>query len=472
MLFSLLVVCVLLFVECRIEALAPDLKTLVESRIEERMGGKIGLKIDHISGGIFHPFVLNGISVNGKDRIPLFSSLVINNIRTDYYVWDIVKIRGCGFLDNLLPKDSRIYVNFVSKSNGVTGFVSLEGDIQEPKIRGYVILPDKSRVDFSGLVKGDLLEAVFKRGAVVFKAQLSVSDEGMIVLDIKTNHLDLNGLDIVCDLVLKTRIVKFSDDPADMCLEGQVETKSLILNYRPFFNIKSSYVYSDGVFALPDISIGEGFRARAKIGIQQPYYLDATLTANHVSLAWLFRSMGVKDATSVISGIMNGKVELKGPLAALKADIDLDIKKGTLSTLDFESLTAALKGDLPFLKIEESRITRNSGYFSLAGEMDLRKLGKSSLFADLEIITDDKAITWDEWDAKKERGLNEITMKKRLSEEVNLDFIKYISEESVGESLKNADEVQLEYKLHPNDSLKMVVGQDKDFIGLEHKDRF
>ena len=38
--------------------------------------------------------------------------------------------------------------------------------------------------------------------------------------------------------------------------------------------------------------------------------------------------------------------------------------------------------------------------------------------------------------------------------------------------MKYGDEVQLEYKLHPNDSLKVTVGQDKDFLGLEHKDKF
>ena len=108
----------------------------------------------------------------------------------------------------------------------------------------------------------------------------------------------------------------------------------------------------------------------------------------------------------------------------------------------------------------------------MAGEIDFRKMGKSTLFQDLKIASDDKAITWDEWDVEKLQDTHQIRMKKRISEDVNIDFKKFIAGERIDESIRGTDEIQLEYKLHPNNSLKMVVWQDRDFLGFEHKDKF
>ena len=63
-------------------------------------------------------------------------------------------------------------------------------------------------------------------------------------------------------------------------------------------------------------------------------------------------------------------------------------------------------------------------------------------------------------------------MKKKINDDIDIDFKKFTSEDTIDESLKYGDEVQLEYKLHPNDSLKVMVGQDKEFLGIEHKDKF
>jgi hypothetical protein len=135
-------------------------------------------------------------------------------------------------------------------------------------------------------------------------------------------------------------------------------------------------------------------------------------------------------------------------------------------------LSAHLKGDGPVIRIDDSRITRESGYFVLAGDMDLRKMGKTSMFANLRLVGDDKAITWDGWYTSKVQNVREVTMKKKITDDIGLDFKKFTSEDVIDESLKYTDEVQLEYKLHPNDSLKIMVGQDKDFLGIEHKDKF
>jgi len=63
-------------------------------------------------------------------------------------------------------------------------------------------------------------------------------------------------------------------------------------------------------------------------------------------------------------------------------------------------------------------------------------------------------------------------MQKRLNDDLNIDFKKVFADDRVDESLRNTDEVGVEYKLQPNDSLKLSVGAEKDFFGYEHKDKF
>jgi len=55
---------------------------------------------------------------------------------------------------------------------------------------------------------------------------------------------------------------------------------------------------------------------------------------------------------------------------------------------------------------------------------------------------------------------------------INIDFKKFLNDERIDEGSRYEDEVKLEYELNSNDSLKMMVGSNNDFFGVEHKDKF
>ena len=76
-LILLLAVCVVLFIEDRIEAFAPEVKSFAESKIEDAFGGKIKLAIGDIDGGLLHPITFNDIKIEnakGVSIIPVASS--------------------------------------------------------------------------------------------------------------------------------------------------------------------------------------------------------------------------------------------------------------------------------------------------------------------------------------------------------------------------------------------------------------
>ena len=461
------------FFESRIEAFVPELKNFAEARLEEAFGGRFRLSIGSVDGGIMRPFVFNDIRITDRRGKPLFSSLDIAGISTNYRLWDVLSgYKDSSMILALLGGASSIDVKFEARDKGISGFARVEPASEGPRFKGYARFFGKDRVDFSGKINGGSFNVEINLSAGALKAEGAITDDGVLLVNLKVSRLKLWGCDIAGEADLTNRAVKPAADPKASYIEGELAAKKITLDHRPFPDLKASYRISDGILKLSGINFADAFKGSADVVLKKPYRIDARFAVNNVSLQWLMPTLGAKDAASIISGTMNGRFELSGPPKNLKLTATLDIRKGSLLTLDFDSLNATLNGEWPILRIEDSRINRESGYFSLAGEMDLRKIGKNSLFEDIKVTTDDKAITWDGWDSKGLGGVQEVRMKKKITDDFDIDFKKFVTEKKIDESMRDTDEVYLEYKLHPNESLKMMMGQDKNFLGLEHKDKF
>lgn len=437
----LLAACLVLLFETRVGSLLPRLRGIAEARAEEILGNKIRLSIGSISGGILHPFVFSDIKIKDKNDTLLAPSLVIDSIRTNYRLRDLL----------LNKKD--------------------QGDLLNSKVKGYILFFNKDRIEFSGGIRQDSfdLDIWLPKGGM--RIEGNITDDGVLSVKLKANHVKLYDFDITCDVNIKNKNMASPYD-SKQNFEGEVEAKNLILNYKPFLDFKALYKIYDSKLEVLQLNFEDGITASGKILLKKPYDMNVVLKMNNINLGWLLFRLGFEEATSAISGTLNGKFELSGIVDALRLNSHFEIRKGTILTLDFDYLSASIKGDLPFVRIEDSRITRPSGYFVLAGEMDLRRLGKNNLFDDIRIVTDDNAITWDSLDTTNLQYAREVRMSKKINEEISLDLKKIVDEGTIGENIRFRDEVQFEYKLHPNDSLKMMVGQGEEFLGIEHKDKF
>ncbi len=426
-LYLLLAVCVILFIEDRIEAFVPEMKNFAEARIEKAAGGRIKFSIGDIDGGLFQPITFNDVKIK-SGTAGAFPSLEVSSIKTEYRLWDIMNASSGGFFS----------------------------------ARGRIDLASGGRINFIGKIKNGVFDIELKPNHGVIKAQGNFGEKGLLDANFKVYHLDIGGYDFTCEGVLK----------AENTAQGSVELKNCVLNYKPFLNLEASYKISGGMLEITNFSLSDIFKGHGTFQLREPFNINAVLTVNNLSLSWLGLALGAKNASSILSGTANIKCDFKGPLAGLRSNVKMEIRKGAIATLGFEYLSAHLKGEGPVIRIEDSRITRESGTFILAGDIDLRKIGKDTMFGNIRLVGDDKAINWDGWDTSKVQNIREVTMKKRINDDINLDFKKYTFENVIDESLKYGDEVQLEYKLHPNDSLKVMVGQDKEFLGIEHKSKF
>jgi hypothetical protein len=76
----LLVVSFIAFIESRIEAFAPQFKTLAENKIEEAFKGGIDINIGRLEGGILRPFLLRDVKIFKKGGKASSSIVVIDTI--------------------------------------------------------------------------------------------------------------------------------------------------------------------------------------------------------------------------------------------------------------------------------------------------------------------------------------------------------------------------------------------------------
>jgi hypothetical protein len=471
-LIALLVFSFILFFESRVESFAPQIRNIVEYKVGEALGKNMKLSIGDLDGGIFRPFILNDVKIAGKEDSAVFSSFEIKSIRSNYRIWDVL-LKGKEYkpILNMLREEPCIYVDFVTKNKELSGYVKLEGDMESADIQGYLILFEKRRIDINGKLKAKSFYVELRPRSGSLKIEGKRDSDGSFLTNIKADHLRFSGIDIVCEASLKNRVFKPAGDKLGGYVEGQIETKSLVLNYSLFPDVKASYRVYNGLLDIANLDVGKDLKVKGRASLRDPYNLNFTCMTDNASLGAVLSCFGIhcKDA---VSGTLNAKIELKGPAKNLKTSARISVRQGTLGPLDFESLEAVLKGDGPIMRIEESRISRSSGHFSIAGEIDLRKIGKSTVFQQLSIVSEDNAIAWDGWNSVNIQGVQEITMTKRVNQDINVGFKKFMPDKQIDESMRNKEEMELEYKLQPNDSLKLMIGDDKNFFGLEHKDKF
>lgn len=455
-LIVLLVASFIAFFESRIEAFAPQFKVMAENRIEEAFSRKMDIAIGSFEGGIVRPFTLKDVKMLRKEGASSFDLVDIKNITSNCRIWDLL-------FPDIFSARPYITIDFSASDGTISGFLFLEGKIEDATVKGNIRLFGSQRIDLSGNIRNGVASIILSPKEGFLKVECNFAASGVIILKLTASHLKMEYFDITGQALLKN--ISGGE------IEGELEAKNLIINYKPFNDIRGSYRISDDTLRVSDIDLGKICRIDGRIGLKEPHIVDIVAVTDNVNLEQTLAIFNPRYA-SAISGVMNSKWELKGPIEKIKSKIRLELKKGRILDMKFESLSADLKGEGHLINIEDSRITREGGSFTLAGYMDLARIGKDSFFENLKISDGESAVTWDGYDTAKWQDVSEFRMKKNIVGSINVGFKKFINDEDVDESIRDRDEYELSYNLHKNDSLMVKFSDNDNFFGLEHKDKF
>jgi hypothetical protein len=465
-LILLLVISVIAFFESRIEAFAPGVKMLAEERIEDIFGRNLDISIGSIDGGIVRPIALRDVRIlskaGGKYRSRLFW---IKNIVSNYRVWDLA------FPDSF-KRPPRVEIDFETRNMELSGFVTLEGTVNNAVVRGYARVFGSSKIEIDGRLKNGIARLILRpeSGLIKIEANFAAGRE-VLLISVKANHFKLRDVDIAGDVVIRNIAVKNSIDPKDEGLEGDIEATNVIVNYKPFFDLKASYRISKETLEVSNLDLGHMFYLNGKFGLREPYLMDVTAVTDNMNMPQVLSCVN-PGYGSYVSGNLSSKFELKGTVKNLKTNVRLEMRKGRVGEVNFEYLSVSLKGDGPIMRIEDSRVIRESGPVVLGGEMDLRRIGKDSVFENIKVLNGENTMSWDGWETAKWQDVREFRMTKNFAGGFNVGFKKYVNDDKVDESLRERDQFELGYNLHPNDSIKVKFAPDSNFFGLEHKDKF
>jgi hypothetical protein len=464
-LIFLLVISVIAFFESRIEAFAPELKILAEERIEDIFGRNLDISIGSIDGGIVRPIALRDVRILSKGR-QMYQSRIfwIKSMVSNYRVWDLA------FPDSF-KRVPRIEIDFETKSRELSGFVTLEGAIDNAAVRGYVRVFGSSKIDVDGQIKNGIARLMLRPKSGLIKIESNFAADGVLLISVKASHFKLRGVDIAGDVVIRNIAVKNSIDPKDECLEGDIEATKVIVNYKPFFDLKASYRISKETLEVSNLDLGHMFYLNGKFGLREPYLMDVVAVTDNMNMPQVLSCVNPVYG-SYVSGNLNSKLELKGTIKNLKTNIHLEMKRGRVGEVNFEHLNVSLKGDGPIMRIEDSRIIRESGPVVLGGEIDLMRIGKENIFEKIKVLNGENTMSWDGWETAKWQDVREFRMTKNVAGGFNVGFKKYVNDDRVDESLRERDQFELGYNLHPNDSIKVKFAPNSNFFGLEHKDKF
>ena len=175
-LIFLLAVSVIAFFENRIEAFAPELKILAEKRVEGVFGGGLDISIGSIDGGIVRPIALRDVKILSKGRQMYRSRLFwIKSMVSNYRVWDIA------FPDSF-KKAPRIEIDFETKNRELSGFVTLEGTIDNAAVRGYVRVFGSDRIEVEGRLKNGIARLILRPKSGLIKMEGNFAADGVLLI--------------------------------------------------------------------------------------------------------------------------------------------------------------------------------------------------------------------------------------------------------------------------------------------------
>lgn len=369
------------------------------------------------------------------------------------------------------------------------------GQKGEGAVRGYVKFFDKFGVSFRGrinIVSADTIEIkdFLVEDQLAINGEINLSNgsskftirpstgaikiltncdrEKGFSIHSKLDHISPFGFDILSQLNIKTDLCELRDSAP--FLRGQIETQNLIVNYKPFKEIRASWILKKDELFITSLELGSEYRLFGRIGLDKPYNMDLTLSANGALVEdWLVFSK--YEEPGKFSGLLNGKLKIQGPLKEPVTKGNFSVREGNIKKVRFNAINFNLKGKGPILTISDSRIIKDGGFLYIEGYLDLRKFGKRNVFENVNIKTDQRIVVWEGWDISKDIDTSEVKLEKEINEDFGVNFRTYTGGEDVSEDRKDT-EIGVDYKIKKDDSINLRMKEDSAFVGVEHKVKF
>lgn len=201
-----------------------------------------------------------------------------------------------------------------------------------------------------------------------------LKEEGKVIIKDKINHIKFHGIDFIarCNATI--------DGIDKSSVNIHVVLKDMIIDYMPFrkdIEIFATFDKAKDTFNITGFRMGGDIKGHGFMRVKAPKYLFLTWAITDLIAE---EYLALKNIKEDVKGKINGSFTIEGLLKELRLSGHVDIQEGNFGNFKFNSIIGNLKGKGPFVTIYDTRIFQADGYFTLKGDVDLRKLKDKDAF--------------------------------------------------------------------------------------------
>ncbi len=343
--------------------------------------------------------------------------------------------------------------------------INLEADL----VRFNFMMDVSAYKDILGGFTKSELDMVKLRKEMLGEEMQIMPEERQFLFYVSLKHVDILGYDLLLNAYLFGN-AHFKNGYMDG-VRGTLITRNTMMDFTPIGEFNSNFDYKEGVLRLERFSFGDSFDLTGTVNLKRPFNVNAQVKLTELDLSNLvmFGSQKLRDS---VCGTLSGDIAIEKALLKPRIKGRLNARNGKLGFIDYRIANVNLEGEGPELKILDSRILRDQGYFMLDGFIDLRQLGRARFLEGLRVRSDEKTVVWEGWNIVKEaRQEEELNLQKNIREDFKINFKKFINDEVYAQNDAH-DELELEYKLKSNKSFKMRLRDQEETLELEQRVKF
>lgn len=237
--------------------------------------------------------------------------------------------------------------------------------------------------------------------------------------EFQLDHVSINRMDWV--VAGKARLAPLPKRPSDRGprFKAEVNTDYLVVEYKPLQDFRGSLEVSSegveeidfrwsGVFHLGGRIPFRGGKAREDLVLRVEGFPLETV-----------RDFAGRPVPSNLSGILEGKLKLRGEPARPEVQGYFTIRDGTIEKLDFDRAIIQFQGYSPYLPLYDSTILKGRNTLKMTGAIDL---GLQNIFHGIQIRGPDHLVIWKGISVYWKEGESAIEGERPLGKEAAMGF--------------------------------------------------
>ncbi|MBI4398383.1 MAG: hypothetical protein HY586_04595 [Candidatus Omnitrophica bacterium] len=239
------------------------------------------------------------------------------------------------------------------------------------------------------LVRDGITRLRLRHGEEQYDIRFSLRS-GDLLLDLNANHMQLYGFDISTRAYLRARPEPDSWNSGQLVFNTELSSDYLVFDNAPLDDFKGKAAMTREGFKNLTLTWGTGYKMSGEILFGNPSLVDVRIDALNIVLSETMR-FGFHQLPEDLSGMMKGRVHVRGAADNPKIKGRLNIRSGGLKGLTFDKVILNFSGNRRFLQLKNSRIHKAPYTFYVKGGLDFTQ---PNIFSGIEIVSEDRLPIW------------------------------------------------------------------------------